>query len=224
MKQNNFLKTVKNSLAKAYFPDARAERPASPPPPPFDPAALVEQFSAEVTALKGDVTRIANPTDATTKIAALMAEHGAREYFAWANEHLPVPNLREMLAAHGFSVREIPLPANPDARRELLLGASDVTIGITGAQAGLADTGSLVIPSGAGKGRLASLMPPVHIALLRVADLYPSLMAFIAANPNTARTVANLNLISGPSRTADIEQTLTLGVHGPKFVHVILVG
>ncbi len=223
MNRNDFLKTVKSSLSEAYFPDARAERPASPPTAPFAPAALVEQFSAEVTALKGDVFRAADPADAAAKIAALMAEHGAREYFAWADEHLPVPNLRETLAAHGFAAREIPLPADPDARRETLLGASGVTIGITGAQAGLADTGSLVVSSGAGKGRLASLVPPVHIALLRVADLYPSLMAFIAANPDAARAVANLNLISGPSRTADIEQTLTLGVHGPKFVHVILV-
>jgi L-lactate dehydrogenase complex protein LldG len=98
-----------------------------------------------------------------------------------------------------------------------------VQIGITGALAGLADTGSLVVPGGIGQSRLASLLPMVHIALLKVDDLFPTLAHFVDAYPDAARDTANLNIISGPSRTADIEQTLTLVVHGPKFVHIILV-
>ena len=133
------------------------------------------------------------------------------------------PDARAELAAHGFSARALDVPADPAARRETLSAVSGIKIGITGAMAGIADTGTLVIPAGDGRGRLASLLPPAHIALLHLRDLYPSLMAFIAANPNAARNTANLNFISGPSRTADIEQTLTLGVHGPKFVHVILL-
>lgn len=223
MNRDDFLKTVKNGLSAAYFPAARAERPASQPAAEFNPAALVEQFSAEVTALKGDVFRAADPAAALAKIAELMAQHRATEFFAWDDALLPVPNLRAQMAERGFLVREMAVSPEAAVRRELLLGASDVTVGISGAQAAIADTGTLVVPAGAGKGRLASLMPPVHIALIRVADLYPSLMAFIAANPSAARDTANLNFISGPSRTADIEQTLTLGVHGPKFVHVILI-
>ncbi len=223
MNRDDFLETVKDGISAAYFPAARAERPPAPPAASFDPAALVEQFSAEVTALKGDVFRAADPAAALAIIAELMAQHRATEFFAWDDAHLPVPNLRAQMAARGFSVREMPIPSEAAMRRELLLGASGVTVGISGAQAAIADTGTLVILTGAGKGRLASLMPPVHIALVRVADLYPSLMAFIAAHPSAARDTANLNFISGPSRTADIEQTLTLGVHGPKFVHIILV-
>ncbi len=223
MNRDDFLKNVKNGLSAAYFPDARAERPASLPLANFDPAALVEQFSAEVTALQGNVTRANSPADVLAKIISLFAEYDAQAYLAWADEHLPVPNLRAQLAEHGFSAHPLDVPTAPSARRETLSAASGIQIGITGAMAGLADTGTLVVPSGSGKGRFASLLPPVHIALLRIADLYPSLMYFIAAHPNAARDVANLNFISGPSRTADIEQTLTLGVHGPKFVHVILL-
>jgi len=223
MNRDDFLKNVKSGLSAAYFPDARAERPTAPPPAAFNPATLAEQFSAEVAALKGDVFRADTPAAALAKIAALMADHGATEYLAWADEHLPVPNLRAQLAGHGFTARALTIPADPPARRKTLTAASDIRVGITGALAGLADTGTLVLPGGAGKGRLVSLLPPVHIALLHITDLYPSLMHFIAAHPDAARSTANLNFISGPSRTADIEQTLTLGVHGPKFVHVILL-
>ncbi len=223
MNRDDFLKNVKNGLAAAYFPDARAERPTAPPLPRFDPAALVEQFSAEVTALKGDVFRADTPAAALEKIVSLLAEHGAEEYLAWADDLLPLPNLRAELATHGFSAHPLQVPADPAARRETLSAASGIQVGITGALAGIADTGTMVVPSGNRKGRLASLLPPAHIALLRIRHLYPSLMHFIAANPTAARDVANLNFISGPSRTADIEQTLTLGVHGPKFVHVILL-
>jgi L-lactate dehydrogenase complex protein LldG len=67
-------------------------------------------------------------------------------------------------------------------------------------------------------------LPPVHIAVLRVERLYSTLEAFFAAHPDAAEAGSNLVLITGPSRTADIEMTLTRGVHGPGEVHVLLVG
>jgi L-lactate dehydrogenase complex protein LldG len=76
--------------------------------------------------------------------------------------------------------------------------------------------------SGPGRGRLASLLPPVHIALLPGQKLYPSLPAFLAANPTATKTGSNLVLITGASRTADIEMTLSIGVHGPGEIHVII--
>ena len=94
---------------------------------------------------------------------------------------------------------------------------------MTGAFALLADTGSLVLTSGKGRPRLASLLPPVHVALVRRDQLVPSLGALFTSHPRLAAEAANLVVITGPSRTADIEMTLTRGVHGPRSVHVVFV-
>jgi L-lactate dehydrogenase complex protein LldG len=101
---------------------------------------------------------------------------------------------------------------------------TSVHVGLTGADAGLAETGSIVVASGPGKSRLASLLPPVHVAILARDRLTASLAALIRERPYLATSGANFVCITGPSRTADIEHTLTRGVHGPKEVHVVIVG
>ncbi len=223
MNRNDFLENVKRSLDASYLPDARAQRPLSPPLSPFIPADLISQFTQEAEILRSNIYRVNSEADVLSTIVQIFEDFQTREYIAWAEENLPVPNLKARLTAHGLTEREFSISNYPAARTKTLQSLSDVQIGITGALAGLADTGSLVIPGGEGKSRLASLLPIVHIALLKADDLFPTLAHFVDAHPNAARDTANLNIISGPSRTADIEQTLTLGVHGPKFVHIILV-
>jgi L-lactate utilization protein LutC len=105
--------------------------------------------------------------------------------------------------------------------------AFEADAGITGAALAIAETGSVVVTSGGGRRRLASLAVPIHIALVRadqiVADMvdWPGRMAeYLQAGDLPASEV----LISGPSKTADIEMTLVTGVHGPKHVHIIVVG
>jgi L-lactate dehydrogenase complex protein LldG len=81
-----------------------------------------------------------------------------------------------------------------------------------------------VLVHGEGRGRIVSLLPPVHVALVDVARLHATLGALWAAEPDLLRQAANLVVVTGPSRTADIEMTLTRGVHGPRIVHVVFVG
>jgi L-lactate dehydrogenase complex protein LldG len=94
-------------------------------------------------------------------------------------------------------------------------------LGITGAGYGLADTGTLVLLASEVEGRLASLLPPVHLAVITadqiVADL-TELFFRLTQPPSSC-----LTFITGPSRTADIELTLTVGVHGPKELHVVVL-
>jgi len=78
--------------------------------------------------------------------------------------------------------------------------------------------------SGPGRPRLASLLPPVHVAILRADRIYSNLPALVTALAEKGTAGSNLVIITGPSRTADIEMTLTRGVHGPGEVHVVIVG
>ncbi len=98
--------------------------------------------------------------------------------------------------------------------------------GITCAAYGMADTGTIVVCSGPSGGRAESLVPPVHVALLDEADLVPGLPELLAvlARDRRFEQSSAITLITGPSRTADIELTLTIGVHGPKQLFIVVVG
>lgn len=96
-------------------------------------------------------------------------------------------------------------------------------VGVTGCDAAIAETGSLVLFSGQGKSRLVSLLPPVHVALLDRNRLCFTMAEFFAWHADRLRTCTACTVITGPSRTADIELTLTLGMHGPARV-VVIVG
>jgi L-lactate dehydrogenase complex protein LldG len=103
--------------------------------------------------------------------------------------------------------------------------ASDVAtadVGVTGAAYALADTGSVVVLSSQ-EARLASLLPPVHIAVLRREQILNGLDELLSILPRPADSNASMVVITGPSRTADIEQILVRGVHGPGELHVVLI-
>jgi L-lactate dehydrogenase complex protein LldG len=99
--------------------------------------------------------------------------------------------------------------------------------GITTAQLGIAETGTLVLQSARERHRLLSLVPPVHIALLSADDICNSLLDVISLlhRTQTSTDVVShaITFITGPSRTSDIELTLTIGVHGPRTLHIIIL-
>lgn len=97
----------------------------------------------------------------------------------------------------------------------------EVRFGLTGADAAIAETGSLLLMAGPGRPQAPSLITEVHLVVLWARDICTNLTdAFKLSNMASAPAVT---LISGPSRTADIELTLTVGVHGPREVHVFCV-
>jgi len=93
-------------------------------------------------------------------------------------------------------------------------------VGISGARVALAETGSVVVGSGPQHSREVTLLPPTHIVLVGTSRLVPDLFAWMTSPPDPLP--AALTIISGPSKSADIEQTLAVGVHGPKRFIVIL--
>jgi L-lactate dehydrogenase complex protein LldG len=217
------LSAVDRQLRTGGLPPAgRLEHPGPPPRPQFD-GDLAARFEAEAAALAVTVHRVAGDQDAVSVVIRLLESRGASRVLAWDAEWLNCPGLAEALTARGIALESCWLPADFDARRARLAALDDVAVGLTGAVAGLADTGSLVVVSGPGRGRMASLLPPMHIAVLRTSQLVPSLADFLAANPRAVDEGSNVVAITGPSRTGDIEMTLSRGVHGPGVVHVVLI-
>ncbi len=124
--------------------------------------------------------------------------------------------LREQLEAALSDDVELLNPRDDD---DTLFSAD---VGVTGVHAAIAETGSLVCRSGENLWRGLSLIPPAHIAIVKAAQIVPDLLDFFVGLPG-ADLPANLTLISGPSKTADIEGILITGVHGPGQVHVVVI-
>lgn len=118
------------------------------------------------------------------------------------------------LAARGVAVDDVPT----------IDAAARAGLGVTGAVAGIAATGSVVLDSRAAGGRIASLLPSVHLCVLSVNTLVPTPADVLRALGSGGDALPpSLVLVTGPSRTGDIEQLLTLGAHGPTALHVVLV-
>ncbi len=95
-------------------------------------------------------------------------------------------------------------------------------IGISTAQAAIAETGTLVLDSTRERHRLVSLVPPVHIAIIRASQIYRTLGEVLTVIRGVKEVSPAITFITGPSRTADIELTLAIGVHGPQELYVVI--
>ncbi len=101
--------------------------------------------------------------------------------------------------------------------------AAEVDIGITMADWAIADSGTLVLQATPNRPRWLSLLPPIHIAFLKKERISPDVISFFRERPLDPAKTTSLILISGPSRTADIEQKIILGAHGPKELYLFIL-
>ena len=219
MDRETFLQRIKSAIEISELPPIPEATPGGLIPD-LPEAGVTERFMEQVEAVDGHTHRVGSDDEAVHLIGALLEQYGANSYLGWAPEHLPIFGLAERLRATSLGAV---VPGDAEGRLEQQSGYMDLLVGITGASAGLAESGSIVLESGVGRPRMASLIPLVHIALLREPDITQSLSHWIADHPEAASDTSNLFMITGPSRTADIEQTLNLGVHGPKHLHVVVV-
>jgi L-lactate dehydrogenase complex protein LldG len=235
-----FLARVRREMAGArgLFPAAPSERPGDPRAAAVairEAAAarrdqLLARFAAEAERVGAAVHRAATAADAAEVVLAVARERGVRSVGTWARRWLGVAEAAaERLAGAGLDVFEASPErvAGPEraARRERLAAAG---LGLTTADLAVAETGSLVLASGTGKGRAVSLLPACHVAVLGADRLIATLdeagvLLEAWHADGTPGVGANVVFVTGPSRTADIELTLTRGVHGPREVHVVFV-
>ncbi|MDX1984246.1 MAG: LUD domain-containing protein [Bryobacteraceae bacterium] len=132
------------------------------------------------------------------------------------------------VASNSALLREAGVTSLPDVVTDfhdepaLCEACAEAACGITAADYGMAQTGSLVTRASS-EARLVSLLPPIHIALLMKDRLLTGLDEFYTLVPQPAGDTCSTVFITGPSRSADIEMILVRGVHGPKAIHVIVV-
>lgn len=225
--KEKLLNKIKNSVRRAVLPGIETAHPGSFQGYSYRPDAptktLVEQFRQELEKLSGYVYLLDDVEETVPTILEILRKHQAGKIIAWDQDDVELPWLPPALTEAGITIAASHLGPDEASRKATLAQIDDVRVGLTGVQGGLADTGALALISGPGRGRLPSLLPPIHIALLPANKLYPSLPAFLAANPTATGEGSNLVFIAGPSRTGDIEMTLSMGVHGPGKVYVIII-
>lgn len=210
-----FLARVAEGVRAAGLPEA----PGVPESPPQSPERdLVELFRARAQTVNAVVHGPMPRHSVPRSVVGVAAGHDISSFATWAD--LPAPGVAGALSAEGYHRVEEDAGSIEQFRRNPF---ATVDFGVTGATAGLAESGSVVLRHHSGRSRLISALPPVHVALLRVDALFGNLASWAHAHPDSPVGTSNLVIVTGPSRTGDIEQNLNLGVHGPKHVHVVLI-
>jgi L-lactate dehydrogenase complex protein LldG len=203
---NPVIEKIRRSLART------AQTPLSPRPGIYEPRQPeatdieIETFLKEVKKLSG-VAQKFSPSDIDAALKTLVQEQHIQKATAWETACLRQLGVTEILKSLGVEL--VPPNAN---KHDMAL----CDLGITEADFLLAETGTLVLRSSAQRPRAVSLLPRVHLAIVRPEMLRADMHQVFAE----AKDQPYLLFITGPSRTADIELTVTLGVHGPRNLYV----
>jgi L-lactate dehydrogenase complex protein LldG len=177
---------------------------------PMEGEPLVDTFVQRAKLLSASVLQPDSDEEALEAILQIIGED--KSVLSWDFAHIPLAGLSTALQARGVTIA--------DSRDE------SVRVGITGVDAALAATGSFVVSAREGRDRSVSLLPFVHIVVLREAQILPHLEAWLAscaADLEAFRAIGNHVVITGPSRTADIAMELVLGAHGPAAMHILVM-
>lgn len=195
--------TIFAALRAVADPRPPAEPQGPNPGRPATPADLLASFLSQLEALDVHVHTAADEQDASAYIARVAGEADVARSDAGLARRV----------TEGLSTFD----GWTDRARLVEAG-----LGVSCVQAAIAETGTLVLGSSDERHRLVSLVPPVHVALVRRGDLVPDLDAAMEHVREDGLPPV-VSFITGPSRTADIELTLVIGVHGPRELHVVLL-
>ena len=202
------LQRIRSAQAHSVVPEV--ERIIANPvrgPQPAPAADLISRFTAHAKALSSEVLRIKHQGELPQVTAQYLAKNNL------GNHTLCWPDFLEL----GWIAARIVVAAQA--------ASEDDAVGITGAFCAIAETGTLMLLSGAHTPAATSLLPATHIAVLDSTRVVATMEdAWELLRRERGGLPRAVNFISGPSRTADIEQTVTLGAHGPARVLIVLVG
>jgi L-lactate dehydrogenase complex protein LldG len=180
---------------------------------------LIDIFTNDLGKVNGLSKILNNEDELGEYLSSVTTEHGSKSFIAWETPLIKQLKVIEYLKSNGLRVIK-----SHDKKH---LERAD--IGITEADYAIADSGTLVLFSDSNKPRLTSLITPLHIAILdskkiirNIFDLFQIIRHERREELDSKRIMSCITFITGPSRTADIELNLTLGVHGPKELHVLI--
>lgn len=184
-------------------------------PPVAERAQLIAQMRANLEAAHAEVI-VATPDAWPGQLALRLAGGGVKRLLM----NPGTPEAAQLaIALKGIEVLAFDRPIEA-WKRELF---DQVDAGFTVVDGAVAETGALVIRSGPTMPRTVSLVPPIHVALVRAASIQPRLIDAAVAGAWAQHLPTNLVTISGPSKTADIQQTTAYGAHGPRELIVVVV-
>lgn len=181
---------------------------------------LTERFQSEMIRIGGRIHHATSAESVCAYIEQVAEAEGAKTVICSNTRVADEFDIANRLAAKGIAFIAEPSQA------DIVTTAARAEIGVTGVDYALAETGSLVLVARAGQPRSVSLLPPVHIALIRPEQIirgFDELFALLRADFEATGVKSAVTFITGPSRTADIELTLVVGVHGPQQLHALLV-
>lgn len=185
---------------------------------------LPARMAAEVAAVGGESYLVDDRAEARDTLASILRKFAPRQALVWRHSLLDRLEVVPLLAAHNIAAVDHADLSRVDraAQRATALAAD---IGITSADWAIAETGTLVLRAQPGQERLASLLPPLHVAIVEPAQLVGDLFDIfgLLQIQGLANLPSNITLVTGPSKTGDIELQLTTGVHGPGHWHVIVL-
>jgi len=177
---------------------------------------LVERFVTEAQNVNTSVMRAKDSKKLIQSILRLVKEKSLKSFALWDTAYIKELGIKERLKEEGLKVVTV--------KNKNRIAKAD--LGITEADYAIADTGTLVLLTDKDRPRGVSLLPPIHLAILRPENMVSNirdLFILLKDRIDTSGDVKScMTFITGPSRTADIELNLTLGVHGPKELYVII--
>jgi L-lactate utilization protein LutC len=211
MSRDNILHKVRTALGRSAGQGVAPVPPVRLRLPEVPMESRIESFIARLEVLAGKAVRVGSMDEAREFVAGEIAGKSAAASNA--------PYLTECgitgLPGVRSGIRDL---------AELREVCARVDIGITSADYALGDTGTLVTIASPAEARLMSLLPPAHVAVVPKERMLTGLDELFTILPRPAELTSSMVLITGPSRTADIEQILVRGVHGPGQVTVVIVG
>ena len=188
----------------------------------LDRLELIERFSTELAGQTGVVHRASDISDAKRILSEMSKAEGIRSVISSSDDIVKSLDLQEWGITAGIEV----ISADSLSERETLKDkAFSLDAGITGADFAVAESGTIGIAAGKSMPRLASIAPPIHIAVIHLGKLFPTYETAMQNYIESTKAMpSQLVLITGPSSTADIQATPFKGMHGPGKLFVILIG